>query len=66
MIKPYISWSYEGHSLDDYDSIEYLDNGEIQLRNVSLISEGGYVCNALNDIGSAQKVFYIVVNGKSG
>lgn len=65
LIKPNISWSYEGQSLDDYDFIEYLGDGEILLRNVTVTSEGGYVCNAFNDIGNTQKVFYIIVNGSS-
>lgn len=49
--------------MDDYDFIECLPNGEIFLRNVTVISEGGYVCNAFNDIGNTQKVFYVIVNG---
>lgn len=65
LTKPNVSWSYEGHSLDDYEFIDYLDGGGIQLRNLTLTSEGGYVCNAFNDIGSTQKVFYIVVNGET-
>lgn len=51
--------------MDNYDFIDHLDDGQIRLRNVSLTSEGGYVCRAFNDIGSTQKVFYIVVNGES-
>lgn len=61
--KPNISWSYEGHQLEDSAFFEYLDRGVLQLRNVTMRSEGGYVCNAFNDIGSTQKVFYIIVNG---
>ncbi|XP_037039189.1 hemicentin-1-like isoform X2 [Bradysia coprophila] len=59
---PTISWSFQGRSRDHYDSIDYLDEGRIRLRNLTQASEGGFVCNAFNDAGRAQKVFYIVVN----
>jgi Immunoglobulin domain len=37
--------------------------GELVLTNVTEHDSGTYVCDAFNGIGTAQKVFYLVVNG---
>ncbi|KAJ6636829.1 Hemicentin-1, partial [Pseudolycoriella hygida] len=59
--KPSITWSFKGHTANDFVFIDELDDGKIQLTNVTLTSEGEYVCNAVNDAGSSKKKFKIAI-----
>lgn len=65
-MQPTISWTYEGKpvinataSVGSANSVDAM-----LLENVSVTTEGAYVCDAVNTVGITQKVFYVIVNGE--
>lgn len=52
-----IYWTLESHRILE-------DESHLQMIDCSVRSSGVYICNAQNDIGIAQKVYYVTVTGE--
>ena len=52
-----IYWTLESHRILE-------DNNHLQMLDTSVRNSGVYICNAHNDIGIAQKVYYVTVTGE--
>lgn len=51
-----IYWTLESHKILD-------DESHFEMTDCSVRNSGVYICNAQNDIGIAQKVYYVTVTG---
>lgn len=60
--QPNITWSFEGNPINSSsNAIE--SETTLTISNISALNQGSYVCNAENALGSAQKVYYLLVKG---
>lgn len=61
---PNISWTFDGQPLQNSTNITISNDGNVYLKNINASNEGAYVCDATNNIGITQKIFYIIINGE--
>lgn len=52
--QPVVSWSFNNQQIHQ--------GPDLTLRNLQLENWGGYVCTAVNEVGSAQKVFFVTIS----
>ncbi|GLH01974.1 Obscurin, partial [Gryllus bimaculatus] len=59
---PQVYWQKDGIDLNDGTDIQIGKDGTLTILNITSESGGVYICDAENDVGISQKLFYFSVN----